>query len=118
MSWSETLAATAQEYANYLASTGEFKHDEKSDYGENLYASSQDATYVEAIDSWYAERVYYNYADNSCSGTCGHYTQMIWRDSQQLGCAKATYTKGQYQGWSVVVCRYDPAGNYIGERPY
>jgi pathogenesis-related protein 1 len=117
MNWDETLALSAQEYANYLASSGKFEHD-NSQYGENLFVSSQNAGFVDAINNWYKEKAYYNYADNSCVGVCGHYTQMIWRDSTQLGCAKATYTTGSYKGWSVIVCRYNPAGNYTGERPY
>ena len=117
MSWSDTLALSAQEYANTLASSGKFEHG-NSGYGENLFASSQNAGFVDAINDWYKEKAYYNYTNNSCVGLCGHYTQMVWRDSTQLGCAKAIYTTGNYRGWSVIVCRYNPAGNYRGESPY
>ncbi|MBN2825562.1 MAG: hypothetical protein JXQ76_09575 [Campylobacterales bacterium] len=117
MAWDDTLAFGAQAYADYLASTGRFEHD-SSGYGENLFAASYNTGYLDAINSWYSEKSSYNYANNSCNGVCGHYTQMVWKNSTKLGCGKATYTKGSYSGGTVVVCRYDPAGNYVGERPY
>jgi len=118
MVWDESIAASSQEYANYLASTGKLEHDGSSGYGENLFAASYGVGYSDAIESWYSEKNYYDYASNSCSSVCGHYTQMIWKDSTQLGCGKATYTTGSYQGGTVIICRYNPPGNYIGERPY
>ena len=42
----------------------------------------------------------------------GHYTQMIWRDTRQVGCATAV---GQSE--EFLVCRYSTAGNVYGERP-
>ena len=118
--WNETLASTAQEYANYLASNGKFEHDYGSGYGENLYASSNESTYVDAINSWYGEKSNYNYSNNSCATNtmCGHYTQIIWKNSTEIGCGQATYTTGNYKGGTVTVCRYNHAGNYVGEKPY
>jgi len=116
--WNETVATTAQEYANYLASNGKFEHDYGSGYGENLFYSSYNSNYVDAINSWYGEKSSYNYSDNSCNGMCGHYTQMIWKDTTEIGCAKATYTTGNYKGGTIIVCRYNPQGNYVGEKPY
>ena len=43
----------------------------------------------------------------------GHYTQMIWKNTTGVGCALATG-----RAWDVLVCRYDPPGNYMGEAPY
>ena len=117
--WSNSIADSAQEYANYLASTGKFEHD-NSRYGENLYASSTQVDYIDAIDNWYDEIYNYDYDSNSCIDgyICGHYTQMIWRDTTEIGCGKATYKHGNFKGGTIIVCRYNPAGNYVGERPY
>jgi len=115
--WSDIVATTAQEYANYLASTGKFEHD-SSGYGENIYASSANDSYIDAINYWYKEKPNYNISDNSCNGVCGHYTQIIWKNTTEIGCGKATYTKGDFKGGTIIVCRYNPAGNYIGEKPY
>jgi pathogenesis-related protein 1 len=62
-------------------------------------------------------------ASNGCSGVCGHYTQIVWRSSQRLGCGVAVCTTGSPWGspspsWTYVVCNYDPPGNYVGQRPY
>ncbi len=117
--WNITLAQSAQEYANILAANGKFSHSQW-EYGENLYAASFSVSYSDAINSWYSEKSAYDYADNSCidGAQCGHYTQLIWRNTTEFGCGSATYKVGKYQGWEVIVCQYNPPGNYIGQRPY
>jgi len=117
--WSNTVELSAQNYANTLAQNGTFTHSNNS-YGENLYASSSSATLKNGVDSWISEKSAYSYASNSCvnNRVCGHYTQVIWKNTTEVGCAKAIYQTGQYQGWTVVVCQYNSAGNYIGQKPY
>ena len=119
IAWSVELAASAQACVDSLAQSGEFAHC-ASGYGENLYASTRDDTYIDAINRWAEEKPYYHYATNSCDDgqTCGHYTQIIWKDSIEVGCGKAQFTTGQYQGWYVIACQYNPPGNYIGQKPY
>ena len=121
MVWSIDLAESAQAYADRLAQNGEFEHDALNDaYGENLFAASYQVDYLDAINAWYSEKPYYNYANNSCESgqMCGHYTQIIWKDSTEVGCGMAQYQVGQYKNYLVVVCRYNPPGNYVGEKPY
>jgi hypothetical protein len=43
----------------------------------------------------------------------GHFTQVIWDDTRELGQAYASYTKGQWNT-CVAVANYYPAGNYLG----
>ncbi|CAH1441532.1 unnamed protein product [Lactuca virosa] len=45
---------------------------------------------------------------------CGHYTQVVWRNSVRLGCARVQCNN---DAW-FVTCNYDPPGNYVGEKPY
>jgi len=68
-----------------------------------------------------SEKANYNYSANSCSATCGHYTQVVWRNSLRLGCGVKNCTTGSPFGggaWQFWVCNYDPPGNISGQRPY
>ncbi len=120
MKWSETLANLSQAYANQLAQRGVMEHEPNSPYGENLAISTAEISYEYSTELWYSEKPDYDYSTNSCIGgaMCGHYTQIIWKNSTEIGCGSAINQTGTYQGGNVVVCKYNPAGNYIGQRPY
>lgn len=83
--------------------------------GENIYGSGGQASGTAAVQLWAAEESSYDYASNSCSGVCGHYTQIVWRTTTKVGCALHTCPGLQYG--STVVCNYSPGGN-TGGRPY
>lgn len=119
MEWNDTIANSAQNHLNTLVNNGQFEHS-TSEHGENLYLSSFESSYIDAIDAWYNEIAHYNVEDNSCDDgqVCGHYTQLIWKTTTQMGCAKGIYTTGEHQGSTLIVCQYNPAGNIIGERPF
>lgn len=123
LAWNEGLATEARAWAQELAATGRFEHspDEpgKNPEGENLWAGTPRAYAPEAmVGLWVAEKKDYRagvFPNNSKSGdveNVGHYTQLIWRDTRQVGCAAAT---GQHE--EFLVCRYSSAGNVYGERP-
>ena len=84
--------------------------------GENIYASSGGATGADAVQLWAAEKANYDYATNTCNGVCGHYTQVVWRDTQKVGCALYSCAGLQYP--STIVCDYGPGGNIGGQPPY
>ena len=50
-----------------------------------------------------------------CSGICGHYTQVVWRTSVNVGCALHDCPGLAYG--STIVCDYGPGGN-SGGAPY
>lgn len=116
MTWDTTVAATAQSWANNCM----FMHNPSSGYGENIYATSGSATPAAVVANWVAEQANYNYSTNTCSSTCGHYTQVVWRTSIRLGCGVKNCTMNSPFGggnWQFWVCDYDPPGN-SGGRPY
>ena len=116
--WSEELAMEAEIYAKKLAKTNRFEHCKVTPHGENLYWYS--ATHVfpfaEASQVWYDEISEYKY--RKCCGPkfskTGHYTQMIWHKTTEVGIGVAVSAKGA----TYVVARYNPPGNYTGQFPY
>jgi hypothetical protein len=114
--WSGAVADVAQAWADHCT----FMHSGGM-YGENIYASTNAATAQAVVDAWVAEARGYDYATDTCSGTCGHYTQVVWRDSARLGCGVASCTQSSPFGggsWQLWVCNYDPPGNFAGMKPY
>ena len=115
LTWSASLAAHAHEWALFLLRQGLFRHRPNPIYGENLYEiTGGHASPAEVVGEWASEARHYDYRTNACrSGMCGHYTQIVWRGTRQVGCAVASN-----RGQEVWVCNYDPPGNWVGERPY
>jgi len=139
LSYSVELEKVAQAYANVLAKSGKQEHDPdnaKNGYGENLFANSNNpkVRIEEAMIHWYDnEKKIYNYdtaecnttntshnTNNDAALTCGHYTQVAWQETKEVGCASAAYTNptSKYFGGSVFICRYQEAGNRGAEKPY
>ena len=121
LTWSAELADYARAWANELVRRGcAFEHRPDSGhwarkYGENLAGGSGDGyNYLSAIKSWGDEKANYNHSNNSCSGICGHYTQIVWKKTTQVGCAVVKCK----DGFVLVVCNYNPMGNWNGEPPY
>ncbi|CAH9071543.1 unnamed protein product [Cuscuta epithymum] len=115
VSWNESVAAYAEAYAAQRAGDCEMEHSE-GPYGENIAEGYGELKASDAVNMWVGERPYYDHASNSCTGgeECGHYTQVVWRDTTSIGCAREVCRNG----WMFVTCNYYPPGNYIGERPY
>ena len=114
LSWSPSLTARAQDWARHLLRQSLFYHRPNSDFGENLFEiSGAHASPGEVVRDWAAEARDYSYRSNACRGVCGHYTQIVWRGTKEVGCALAG--AGNREVW---VCNYDPPGNWIGQRPY
>lgn len=121
LSWSAPIAQTAKIHADRCV----YGHGDDAGLGQNIYASApQGEAQTNAATSWLSEQSSYNYAANSCgSPECGHYTQIVWRDTTQLGCAQTQCSSGspfgsKFPNWTFIVCDYSPPGNYSGERPY
>jgi len=121
LAWSDTLAKQAQAWADHLGQLGHPQHStsaERGDEGENLWAGTPGGyAPTDVAEAWASEKSGYHYGPFAPSApgapTTGHYTQMIWRATTAIGCAK-----GHSGDWDLVVCRYAPAGNLVGQKPY
>lgn len=120
LKWSDTVATAAQKWANQLASTGQFQHSGSASYGENLWMGTAGAfSFTQMVDSWGSEKKFFvagTFPNVSSSGKwqdVGHYTQVIWRNTTEVGCGLATAGGKDY-----LVCQYNPKGNYIGQKVY
>jgi uncharacterized protein YkwD len=137
LQWSGTLAASAAAWASKCQkdANGNFCHQNtcgtKTSYGENLSAGWRESngqpvlpgrTADASVDAWYCEIAAYNYnapaivggTTSGCTPVNGHFTQVVWKGTTQVGCAQATCSinsgSGPKQG-TLWVCKYSPAGN-------
>ncbi|XP_073107401.1 pathogenesis-related protein PRB1-3-like [Elaeis guineensis] len=116
VSWNDSVAAYAQDYANQRSGDCQLVHSDGS-YGENLFGGSgADYTAADAVNLWMSEKQYHDYNSNMCADVqvCGHYTQVVWRDSTNIGCARVVCDNGGI----FITCNYYPPGNFVGQRPY
>ncbi|CAH8337148.1 unnamed protein product [Eruca vesicaria subsp. sativa] len=114
--WDARIASYATWWANQRRYDCSLTHS-TGPYGENLFwGSGSDFTPTFAVESWTVEAKSYNHMTNSCDdGMCGHYTQIVWRDTKRIGCARVVCENG---AGVFITCNYDPPGNYVGENPY
>lgn len=110
-------AGCADDNGDGLIDHNEGRSDEYPTYvGENIFGSSREATGSEATESWMSEEGNYDHGSCSCTGgMCGHYTQVMWRDTERLGCAKANCA-GTFG--HAIICNYGPGGNVNGACPF
>ncbi|XP_040899181.1 Golgi-associated plant pathogenesis-related protein 1-like isoform X2 [Toxotes jaculatrix] len=103
------LSAACQEWADHLLEIDSLDHSDTKD-GENVFTMSSSADFKltgkEAVDSWYSEIEDYDWNNPGDSESTGHFTQVVWKESTELGVGFATNGKTAF-----VVGQYRPAGN-------
>ncbi len=125
LQWSTDLAASAQKWAEQLTRSGCIMKHSAGANGENIYwagaaqrsdgtSSAQEIIDQNVVDAWGNEVQYYDYANNICHSVCGHYTQVVWKSTTEVGCGMA-FCGDKAQIW---VCQYTPPGNMVGQKPY
>ncbi|XP_070573942.1 peptidase inhibitor 15-like [Ptychodera flava] len=130
MTWDDDLATMAQtwvDYCHWEHGDPDIQHSYEHT-GQNMWVFGPSSleerpTVSDAVDAWYDERYDYDYETNSCvpGRVCGHYTQVVWAESQALGCGIAfcpTVNNSQYVDSWMIVCNYGPSEiltkQYIG----
>lgn len=125
LTWDDALAADAARYTAEMAQTGVYHHSKKSSRaipsGENLWMGPRHLySYQVMAQAFLDEKKMFiptaRLPDFSTTGywqEVAHYTQMIWRGTQKVGCAV-----GDGRDYEYLVCRYFPAGNAYGKGPF
>lgn len=106
LSWNKDVYNYAQAYADKYDCSGQLVHS-GGKYGENLAVGYSDG--VSALDAWYSEEKGYNYDSN----TYNHFTQVVWKDTTQVGCAIKDCSSNNWGHY--VICSYNPPGNWAGK---
>jgi pathogenesis-related protein 1 len=127
--WSDPVQKSAEGWALHLAEDEGLNMvhaGPQSHYGENLsggpgvWSTDKNAyTALEsAIVSFGNEKNNYRGEPVSLGSNFfkyGHYTQVVWRATREIGCAVAK--RKDIPGY-IAVCRYNPTGNMVGQKPY
>ncbi|PRP79382.1 hypothetical protein PROFUN_12932, partial [Planoprotostelium fungivorum] len=120
LSWDDKAAALAQSWADKC----QFQHGGASGYGQNIWMSSGGGTcnlndVKGSVNSWtVGEEKSWTCGQDmwgaGCKGgwaNCGHLTQVVWETTTKVGCACGSTCK-------LVVCNYNPPGNFQGRQPF
>jgi hypothetical protein len=121
--WSDALAVDALKWARHLADTRTFDHspakEGEEDQGENLWMGTLGAySPDDMVQAWVDERHSFRagiFPKISATGNwvdVGHYTQLVWYNTTEVGCAEASNQSDDY-----LVCRYYPPGNWMDQNP-
>ncbi|KAF6253115.1 CAP domain-containing protein [Scenedesmus sp. NREL 46B-D3] len=81
-------------------------HSGKPGIGENLAWGHNDFNH--AMRDWYDEIKFYNFNRPSFAENTGHFTTMVWKDSNRIGCA--ANMRCRFKTW---ICQFTPPGNFV-----
>lgn len=120
LTWSKDLSLSAQSWSNHLAINNLRQHSGMPDLNENI-ARGTPGSYdpLKLFFLWVAERQFYipgqiypNVSTTGRSGDVGHYTQIVWRTTTEVGCGFSVAQR------AVLVCHYKKSGNILGRPVY
>ncbi|XP_057667614.1 venom allergen 5 2-like [Diorhabda carinulata] len=129
MKWDEELAERAQKWTQTCYSE---THDHQRDVsrfpvGQNIATTwttkppggyyDTEPDFADAISKWFNEYKSFHFGPIG-RGNTGHYTQLIWAETNLIGCGYSFYydpSKGYTKNY---VCNYGPGGNVLGQPPY
>ena len=113
----EELNAMAQEYAKKLFESNNnkkkyfsFNTYKDSFLGENILIAKK-KTPEDICRQWYEENKNYNYSLNKLQNNTAHFTQMIWKNTKEIGIGFHFDDDKN----NCLVVYYYPAGNILGE---
>ncbi len=112
VTWSTTIANAAQKFANNCP-----RNHSNTVLGENLYWAAPATSPTTAVENWYSEVSLYDFNNPGFSHDTGHFTQIIWKNTTEIGCGIRSDCPTP-PAWPLsyhVVCQYHPAGNFTNQ---
>merc|ERR1711872_739211 len=132
--WNDELAEVAQRWVDQCKGPVHDMNRNMCDgtlVGQNVYWSSSSwsstedqlmASVDEVVTGWYSEVEFPGFDSSNISPFqsvpgAGHYTQLVWADTHDVGCGLVHYQDG---GWfsTLTACNYAVRGNIIGGTMY
>ena len=128
LKWNCDLAKFSQDWANldtFAHSSNEQREQiiKGGAAGENLALDSGSTALMSALNKgWIDEKQSWDANKQVCAEgkVCGHYTQMVWKTSTEIGCGIIRNSKklGEEFRASYFVCTYYPSGNVKDEKAH
>ncbi|CAL4085498.1 unnamed protein product, partial [Meganyctiphanes norvegica] len=136
MVWNDQLAEVAQAWAEQCAKGHDLMNNRRicdSTYrtvGQNVFNNLGHADvhlWENAVKAWYGEVEHMPNTDVSSyqdppTGIIGHYTQVVWAKTYEVGCGGIHYTMEKngvtYPNSKKYICNYGPGGNYNKAKIY
>lgn len=110
LTYSQSLQIEAQQLANDCV-------EEIKSTGENMSIMFGDSVprdqeiLASAITTWYNTISNYNFNNPKFYEKAGLATQLLWKNTRQVGCAIGVCPKSK----RLIVCKYNPSGNVFGQ---
>ncbi|ESN95689.1 hypothetical protein HELRODRAFT_179160 [Helobdella robusta] len=93
LKWNNQLQAAADEYSKQCVwAHGDLERPDLPwvHLGQNLYSQSlgYPLDLNSVVSNWYSEKAGYDFDTKTCNmSMCGHYTQVVWANTSEVGCA-------------------------------
>ena len=134
MVWSDELAKIAQRWTDQCnfghdANRRTKKHDSvgqnawKGWSTQNKPGAPNAKDLSKAVQGWYDEVKDFPpgnvgaFSKAGATGMIGHYTQVVWAKSYEVGCGYIHYPDGSWNA-EMFICNYGPGGNWLGAPVY
>ncbi|XP_050307395.1 cysteine-rich secretory protein 3-like [Anthonomus grandis grandis] len=134
MKWHKGAARAAQKWADkcqFLVHDGVVgrRIDGYGSCGQNIFIATTRVPWLFAIETWWLEKNNFKYGGKNNMTLTGHYTQLVWAATHEVGCGlakcyfrhpEAKETEAKARVFYNYVCNYCPIGNRPGKmsHPY